>query len=39
MSTGGGLLSATNFDQSEWEIMYPCFVEYGLVELPNRTDN
>jgi hypothetical protein len=28
----GGLLSAANFDKSEWEIMYPCFVEEGLID-------
>jgi hypothetical protein len=26
-----GSLSATDFDKSEWEIMYPLFVEEGLV--------
>jgi hypothetical protein len=28
----GGLLSTTDFDQSKWEIMYPRFVEEGLVD-------
>jgi hypothetical protein len=27
----GGLLSTTDFDKSEWEIVYPLFVEEGLV--------
>jgi hypothetical protein len=37
----GGSLSAANFHKSEWEIMYPLFVEDGLVdssERVNRTD-
>jgi hypothetical protein len=28
----GGSLSATDFDKNEWEIMYPCFVEEGLID-------
>jgi hypothetical protein len=28
----GGSLSAADFDKSEWEIMYPLFVEDGLVD-------
>jgi hypothetical protein len=28
-----------DFDRSEWEIMYLCYVESGLVDLSNRTDN
>jgi hypothetical protein len=38
----GGLLSATDFDKSEWEIMCPLFVEDGLVgpsECVNREDD
>jgi hypothetical protein len=31
-SSRGGSLSATNFDKSEWEIMYPLFVEEGLID-------
>jgi hypothetical protein len=27
----GGLLSTTDFDKYEWEIVYPLFVEEGLV--------
>jgi hypothetical protein len=37
----GGSLCATDFDKSEWEIMYPLFVEEGLVdpsECVNRKD-
>jgi hypothetical protein len=37
----GGLLSATDFDKSEWEIMYPLSVEEGLIgpsEYVNRKD-
>jgi hypothetical protein len=29
-----GPLLTTNFDLSEWEIMYPHFVEDGLVDPP-----
>jgi hypothetical protein len=29
----GGSLCAANFDRSEWEIMYPLFVEEGLIDL------
>jgi hypothetical protein len=32
----GGLLSAADFDQSEWEMMYSHFVEEGLVDPPGR---
>jgi hypothetical protein len=28
----GGSLSAADFNKSEWEIMYPLFVEEGLVD-------
>jgi hypothetical protein len=28
----GGSLSAADFDNSKWEIMYPLFVEEGLVD-------
>jgi hypothetical protein len=28
----GGSLSTTDFDKSEWEIMYPLFVEEGLID-------
>jgi hypothetical protein len=28
----GGSISATDFDRSEWEIMYPLFMEEGLVD-------
>jgi hypothetical protein len=38
----GGLLSATDFDKSEWEIMCPLFVEDDLVgpsECVNREDD
>jgi hypothetical protein len=34
-----GSLSVADFDQSEWEIMYPRFVESRLVVPPKRTDN
>jgi hypothetical protein len=37
----GGSLSASDFDKSKWEIMYPLFVEEGLVgpfECVNRED-
>jgi hypothetical protein len=36
-----GSLSTANFDKFEWEIMYPLFVEDGLVdsfERVNRKD-
>jgi hypothetical protein len=26
-------------DFGEWEIMYPCFVESGLIALPEHTDD
>jgi hypothetical protein len=32
----GGPPSAVDFDPSEWEIMYPCFVQEGLVDPPDR---
>jgi hypothetical protein len=35
----GGPLLVADFDQFEWEIMYPHFVESGLVDAPNRMDN
>jgi hypothetical protein len=28
-----GALSAVDFDKYEWEIMYPLFVEEGLIDL------
>jgi hypothetical protein len=28
----GGSLSTADFDKSEWEIIYPLFVEEGLVD-------
>jgi hypothetical protein len=31
----GGTLSAADFDQSEWKIIYPCFVEEDLVNPSN----
>jgi hypothetical protein len=36
-----GLVSTTNFDRYEWQIMYPLFIEEGLVgpsECVNRKD-
>jgi hypothetical protein len=33
----GGPLSAFDFDPSEWEIMYPRFVEEGLVDPPDQS--
>jgi hypothetical protein len=38
-SLGGGPILVADFDRSEWEIMYLCYVESGLVDLSNRTDN
>jgi hypothetical protein len=32
----GGSLSTTDFDRSEWEIIYPLFVEEGLVDPSKR---
>jgi hypothetical protein len=32
----GGSLSAADFDRYEWEIMYPLFVEEGLVDPSER---
>jgi hypothetical protein len=32
------LLSATDFDQSKWEIKYPRFVVEGLVDPSDRTN-
>jgi hypothetical protein len=32
----GGSLSAADFDWSEWEIMYPLFLEEGLVDPSER---
>jgi hypothetical protein len=34
----GGSFSATDFDKSKWEIMYPLFVEEGLTA-PSRCVN
>jgi hypothetical protein len=34
----GGTLPAADFDESEWEIMYPRFVEEGLVDHSNRVN-
>jgi hypothetical protein len=34
----GGQLSAADFDQLEWEIMYPRFIEEGLVDPSNRAN-
>jgi hypothetical protein len=34
----GGQLSTADFDQSEWEILYPHFVEEGLVDPSNRAN-
>jgi hypothetical protein len=34
----GGQLFVTDFDQSRWEIMYPHFVEEGLVDPCNRAN-
>jgi hypothetical protein len=31
-----GSLSVADFDLSEWEIMYPCFIEEGLVDPPDQ---
>jgi hypothetical protein len=33
----GGPLSAFDFDPFEWEIMYPRFVEEGLVDPPDQS--
>jgi hypothetical protein len=32
----GGPLSTVDFDSVEWEILYPRFVEGGLVDPPDR---
>jgi hypothetical protein len=37
-SLRGGPLSAINFDYSEWEIMYPRFVEEGLIDPSDHTN-
>jgi hypothetical protein len=37
-SLRGGPLSAADFDKAEWEIMYPHFVEEGLVDPPECTN-
>jgi hypothetical protein len=37
-SLHSGPLSTADFDQSEWEIMYPHFVEEGLVDPPEHTN-
>jgi hypothetical protein len=34
----GSSLSAANFDKLEWEIMYPLFVEEGLVDSSERVN-
>jgi hypothetical protein len=31
-----GLLSVTDFDPSEWEVMYPRFIEEGIIDPPDR---
>jgi hypothetical protein len=33
-----GLLYTADFDRSEWEIMYPLFVEEGLVDSSERVN-
>jgi hypothetical protein len=37
-SPHGGQLSAADFDQLEWEIMYPRFIDEGLVDPSNRAN-
>jgi hypothetical protein len=34
----GSSLSATDFDRSEWEIMYPLFVVEGLTDPSERVN-
>jgi hypothetical protein len=34
----GGTLLEADFDQSEWEIMYPHFIEEGHVDPPGRVN-
>jgi hypothetical protein len=34
----GGSLSAADFDKSEWEMMYPLFIEEGLVDSSERVN-
>jgi hypothetical protein len=34
-----GPLSAADFDASEWEIMFPRFIEEGLVDGPDQRTN
>jgi hypothetical protein len=34
-----GPLLAADLGPSEWEIMYPLFVEFGLVDPSEREDN
>jgi hypothetical protein len=38
-SLAGSSLSAMDFDKSEWEIMYPRFVESGLVASSEHIDS
>jgi hypothetical protein len=38
-SLPGDSLSVVDFDKSELEIMYPHFVESGLVAPPKRTND
>jgi hypothetical protein len=38
LSPRGGAPSATDFDQSEWEIMYPHFVKEDLVDPSDRVN-
>jgi hypothetical protein len=34
----GGLLSTTDVDKLEWEIMYPLFVKEGLMDSSERVN-
>jgi hypothetical protein len=34
----GGSFSTDDFDRFEWEIMYPLFVEDGLINPPERVN-
>jgi hypothetical protein len=34
----GGSLSVVNFDKSKWEIIYPLFVEEGLIDPSDRVN-
>jgi hypothetical protein len=38
LSPCGGLISAADFDRSEWEIVYPLFVAEGLVDPSDHVD-